>query len=116
MASEVSVNQQTVPLAVVYNGWDGYQRELVNIVAPLTPEQLALPIAPHHWSLGAAIQHIVTDRSWWFHVWVGEGGPEMLALTNWDGEGQPVRTSAELVGGLEASWAIIESAEPLHCR
>ena len=38
MASEVSVNAQTVPLAVVYQGWDGYQRELVKIVGQLSPE------------------------------------------------------------------------------
>ena len=110
MTSAASVNNQAVPLTAVYQGWDGYQRELVTLIAPLTPEQLALPIAPHHWSLGQAIQHIVTDRAWWFHVWVGEGGPEIRSLTNWDGEGQPVRSSAELVAGLEATWAIIESA------
>lgn len=104
------VNEQAVPLAVVYQGWDGYQHELIKIVAQLTPEQLALPVAPHHWSLGQAVQHIVTDRAWWFHVWVGEGGPEILSLTNWDGKGQPVRSLAELVAGLEASWALIESA------
>ena len=48
MTSAASVNNQAVPLTAVYQGWDGYQRELVTLIAPLTPEQLALPIAPHH--------------------------------------------------------------------
>ena len=99
-----------IPLAVVYRGWDGFQRNLVKIIAPLSPEQLAMPVAPHHWSLGKAIQHIVTDRAWWFHLWMGEGKSDLLAFTNWDGEGQPMRSSAELVAGLEATWSVIEGA------
>src|SRR5579862_4905898 len=96
------------PLFPIFSGWRGFQRSLVKVIAPLTPEQLALPVAPHHWSLGMEIQHIVTNRSWWFHVWLGAGEPDVLAYTNWDGAGEPVRTPAELVAGLEATWALIE--------
>lgn len=108
MASMTPATEHMVPLAVVYQGWGGLQRELLKVIAPLSPEQLALSVAPHHWSLRKAIQHIITDRSWWFHVWMGEGGSDMDALTNWDGEGQPERSPAELVAGLEATWAVIE--------
>jgi uncharacterized damage-inducible protein DinB len=102
--------EQTVPLAVVYQGWGGFNQKLIKVIAPLSPEQLALPVAPHHWSLGMAIQHIVMDRAWWFHTWMGEGGPDMAQFTNWDGEDQPVRSPAELVSGLEATWRMIEGA------
>jgi uncharacterized damage-inducible protein DinB len=110
MTSVTPVTENTVPLTVVYRGWDGFNHELVKVIAPLSSEQLALPVAPHHWSLGHAIQHIVTDRAWWFHAWMGEGGEDMVALGNWDGEGQPVRSPAELVAALESTWAMIEHA------
>src|SRR5262249_55042353 len=100
--------EHALPLAVVYRGWDGFQRSLVRIIAPLSPEQLALPVAPHHWPLGMAIQHLITDRAWWFHVWMGEGEADLIPLANWDGAGQPVRSAAELVAGLEATWSAIE--------
>ncbi len=110
MTSVTPMTEHAVPLSVIYQGWGDYQRELVKVIAPLSPEQLALPVAPHHWSLGQAIQHIITDRAWWFHMWMDEGGADMIPLANWDGEGQPVRSPAELVAGLEATWAVIESA------
>lgn len=110
MTSATPLTARAVPLTVVYQGWGGYQRELVNVIAPLTPEQLALPVAPHHWSIGRAIQHIVTDRAFWFHVWTGAGDADMAAFTNWDGEGQPARSPQELVAALESTWAMIEGA------
>lgn len=108
MTSVTPVTEHSIPLAVVYQGWSGFQRELLRVIAPLSPEQLTLPVAPHHWSLGTAIQHIITDRAWWFHVWMGEGDVDMIPLANWDGEGQPARSPTELVAGLEATWAMIE--------
>jgi uncharacterized damage-inducible protein DinB len=110
MTSVTPVTENTVPLTVVYRGWDGFNRELVKVIAPLSSEQLALPVAPHHWSVGHAIQHIVTDRAWWFHAWMGEGGEDMVTLGNWDGEGQPVRSPAELVAALESTGMMIEHA------
>lgn len=110
MTSITPETERAVPLAVVYQGWEGFQRDLLRVIVPLSAEQLALPVAPHHWSLGKAIQHIITDRAWWFHVWMGEGSADLISLANWDGEGQPVRTPAELVAGLETTWAAIEGA------
>ena len=101
--------QQTVSLATVYRGWDGFERNLVKIIVPLSSEQVAHPVASHHWSIGHAIQHIVTDRSWWFHVWLGTVA-RCFQYTNWDGEGQLVRSPAELVTGLETTWNAIEEA------
>ena len=111
MTSVKSATEQTaVPLAIVYQGWGSFQRDLLRVITPLSAEQLELPVASRHWSLGKAIQHVITDRAWWFHVWMGEGGADLIPLANWDGEGQPVRTPVELVAGLEATWAMIEGA------
>ncbi|MGZ3667994.1 MAG: DinB family protein [Ktedonobacterales bacterium] len=105
-----AMTEHALPLAVVYQGWDAYQRDLYKAVAPLSHEQWALPVAPHHWPIARIVQHIVADRVWWFYGWLGEGSPEVGALARWDEEGQPVRSPAELLAGLEATWGVIEGA------
>jgi len=109
-----AMTEHALPLAVVYKGWDTFQRDVYKAVAPLSPEQWALPVAQHHWPIARLVQHIVADRVWWFYGWMNEGSPEMGALARWDEEGQPVRSPAELVAGLEATWGVI--AESLARR
>lgn len=106
------MTEHALPLAVVYQGWDRYQRDLLEAVAPLSPEQLALPVAPTHWPIGMVVQHILNDRIWWFDLWMGEGSPEAAAFMHWEEEkeGQSVHSAAELVAGLEATWGVIEQA------
>jgi uncharacterized damage-inducible protein DinB len=79
-------------------------------LAPLSPEQLALPVAPTHWPIGMVVQHILNDRIWWFTVWMGEGSPEVASFMHWEEEkeGQSLHSAAELVAGLEATWGMIE--------
>lgn len=101
--------QLATPLSTVYAGWDRFQRDLLKAVVPLTPEQLALPLASNHWPIGRLVQHILADRIWWFHLWMGEGGPEITSHMNWD-EDQPLLSPAELERGLEASWDMIAGA------
>ena len=109
--TEPMTTEHALPLAVVYRGWEGYQRNLLQAVAPLSPEQLALPVAPTHWPIGMLVQHILNDRIWWFHVWMGEASPEEASYMHWEEEeeGQSVHPAAELVAGLEATWAMIEA-------
>ncbi len=107
------MTEQVLPLTTFYAGWDVYQRTLVKTIAPLSPEQLALRAAPHHWSLGMIVQHIVADRVWWFNGWMGEGNPDLAPIMRWDpghNEVPPVLASAELVAGLEATWHMIAQA------
>lgn len=106
------MTEQSLPLMTIYKGWDGYQRDLLKAVAPLTPEQLALPVAPTHWPIGMLVQHIINDRIWWFDVWMGAGNPEVAAYMHWEEEeeGKAVHTTNELIAGLEATWGMIESA------
>ncbi|MDQ2787268.1 MAG: DinB family protein [Chloroflexota bacterium] len=107
------MTEQVLSLTTFYKGWGGYQQGLVNIIAPLTTEQLALPVAPHRWSLGMIAQHIIANRVWWFHGWMGEGSPDLMAIAHWDpgyDEAQPLRAATELVAGLEITWQIIADA------
>ena len=102
------MTEHALPLTDVYQGWDTFQRDLLKAVAPLTPEQLALPVAANHWPIGTLVQHIINDRLWWFHLWMDEASPETAAYMHWEDEDvATVRAPAELVAGLEATWGMI---------
>lgn len=108
----MAVETQT-SLTSIYAGWDTFQRDLVKVVAPLTADQLALPVAPGHWAIGTHIQHIINDRIWWFSLWMDEADAATTALMDWD-ESKPLRTADHLVAGLEATWAMIAGALTRH--
>ncbi len=100
---------QALPLTDVYCGWDQFQADLVKVIAPLTAEQLALPVAPGQWPIGMIAQHIINDRIWWFNGWMNEGGPDVTAFMHWDEEteGRSVHMAHELVAGLQATWDMV---------
>lgn len=55
----------TTTLAAVYKRWDNYQRLLVEAIAPLTPEHLALQADPNvrpAWTLAAALPRAMPAR------------------------------------------------------
>ena len=112
VTESTAINQQTVPLIVVYQGWDAFQRDLVKVVAPLSREQLALPVASTHWPIGMLVQHIINDRLWWFHLWMDEASPAEASHMRWEEEdkGESIHSADELVAGLEATWSVIERA------
>lgn len=108
------ITEQTYPLLMFYQGWEGYQRKLVKMITPLSPEQLALPAGHRSWSIGMLIQHMIADRVWWFQVWMGEGDPALAPIAHWDpndaeGENHPL-TSPELTSALESTWQMINTA------
>ncbi len=99
-----------LPLRTFYQGWDVYQQRIVTAIAPLSLQQLALRPAPHMWSIGMLAAHIIATRVGWFHMWLGAGSAELGSLATWDEDGEPARPVAELVGGLETTWAMIQGA------
>lgn len=101
------MTEQPLPLMTFYQGWETYQQSLVETTVPLSSTQLALPVAPHHWSIGMVLTHMIGSRVFWFQRWLGEGDP---GLVHWDEDQQAVRTPAELVAGLEESWHLIADA------
>jgi uncharacterized damage-inducible protein DinB len=105
--------QQPLPLITFYQGWKTYQHNLVETIAPLSSEQLASPVAPHHWTIGMVAQHMLADRVWWFQGWMGEGSPALAPIAHWnpgDEEEQPAHDAAELVAAFESTWQMIEDA------
>ena len=48
------------PLATFYKpGWENYQQALIQIIAPLSSEQLALPLGPQQRSIGELLEHMI---------------------------------------------------------
>ena len=105
--------EQTPSLMTFYAGWGRSQKQLIGMIAPLSREQLAMPAGSHHWSIGSVVQHLVGNRVWWFHVWMGAGDPELLPLAHWDPADvahTPVSDPGELIAGLETTWELVANA------
>jgi uncharacterized damage-inducible protein DinB len=100
--------EATTTLARFYHGWETYQGYLTQALTPLTQEQLSLRAAPNLRPIWVLAAHIIAARVYWFHQWMGEGAGDLAPLQAWDDDGQPLRTSAELGHGLEATWAMIQ--------
>jgi len=67
-------------------------------------------VAPHLRPIGVIVAHIIAARVWWFHFVMGEGSKDLEPMLSWDDDGQPARTAAELVSGLEVTWQLIQDA------
>lgn len=104
------MTEHTFPLTPFYKGWDGYQRHLVHALAPLSVEQLALHAAPHLRSVGIIATHIIGARARWLYYVLKEGDENLVPLGSWDRPGEPTRSAAELVSGLEVTWQVIQNA------
>lgn len=99
-----------LPLTTFYKGWDVYQQHLVTAIAPLSAEQLALRAAPHLRSIGENAAHIIGARAGWSYYVLERGDEHVAALASWDQAREPVRSAAELVQGLEATWQVLQDA------
>lgn len=105
--------ERALPLMTFYRGWERYQRSLVQMISPLSTEQLALSAGSHEWSIGLIAQHMIADRVWWFHLWMGEGSADLAPIVHWDPADdveQIPLTAAELVTGLESTWRMVHDA------
>jgi uncharacterized damage-inducible protein DinB len=101
--------EEEINLLSFYKGWDAYQKLLIQAIAPLSSEQLALRVAPHLRSVGENVAHIVSGRVSNFLV-LGEADAKIALFETWDEPGAPPRSAAELVSGLESTWQMIQAA------
>ncbi len=94
-----------------YGHWGKYQELLAGAIAPLDAEQLCIQAAPHLWTVRMLVSHVIAARAWWFHAWMGEGGPEFGEIKDFDEDEESGSwDAARLVGGLETTWELIESS------
>ena len=96
-----------------YDRWPQYNRRLIEAIAPLTDEQLALRAAPDHWPIWAIAGHLAGSRVYWLCTIAGEAGYESTPFADlpeegWEDDPSHPRSAAELVGALESTFAIID--------
>lgn len=107
---EVQVEPETQStLDVIYENWRGYNGRLQKCVAPLTNEQLSLQPAPRMWPLGQIVQHVISVRAGWFSGTLQDADELMNEYMLWGQRDSPERSAAELVRGLDETWAFMES-------
>lgn len=90
-----------------YDGWHAYQNVLIQAIAPLTDEQLLVRAAPDLRTAGQIATHIVSVRAGWFFYDLKEGGETFEEIDGWQWDEERNRTAAELVAGLETTWAMM---------
>jgi uncharacterized damage-inducible protein DinB len=94
---------------VIYENWKLYHQKLRDAIAPLTDEQLKLQPASGMWPVQQLAQHIIGVRAGWFCGTLQEEDAAMAAYMEWGQRESPARTAAEMVRGLDETWAFIES-------
>ena len=95
-------------LTTIYAQWKNYQERIKESVGPLTAEQLTLRAAPGLRSVGENTAHIIGCRAGWFtYVLKEDVGADVKEMTAWDERDAPARAAAELVQGLDATWAMM---------
>ncbi|HEU5377513.1 MAG TPA: DinB family protein [Ktedonobacteraceae bacterium] len=102
--------EHTLSPASFYKGWDNYQQLLSAALAPLSAEQLNLRAAPSLRSVGNIATHIIGARARWLYYVLRESDENLALFGTWDSSGQPVRSAAELVNGLTATWQVLQEA------
>ena len=106
------MTEQAFPLVTFYkHGWENYQQALVATIAPLSSEQLALPVASHYVSIGELLAHMIGARVSWFVGWMGEGPSDPA---KWEEKREAdeldVYDAASLVAMFEKTWQVIADA------
>ena len=90
-----------------YRGWGADNAALIETIRPLSEAQLAVAVAPSQRPAWLIAAHIAGTRVGWFQGVMGEGDKALAPLYDWDVDGAPPRTAAELVDALSATWQMI---------
>lgn len=101
-------------LRTAYPSWTRYNGRLRDAVAGLTAEQLAFQSTEERWPVWATIGHLACQRVFWLCDFAGAPGastspfPDAGGNCPGDDDLEHVRTAAELVADLDATFAIVE--------
>ncbi len=100
-------------IATIYEGWHTYQSKLTTALAPLTDVQLGLRVAPTLRSIEEVVTHMIGARARWFMFDEANAAladtADLAEYASWDRPDMPLRSAAELVGGLEATWRVLQA-------
>lgn len=100
-------------VAPFYEGWSLINDGLVKALAPLSAEQLALPVGSPTWPIWASASHLAGARVYWLCAVFEESGAETTPFTDptgfgWEDDLAHPRSADELIGALASSWKIVE--------
>jgi len=100
-------------IAPLFAGWHLVNESLIAALAPLSVEQLALPIGSPTWPIWASASHVAGTRVYWLCHVFKEPGAETTPFTDptgfgWEDDLARPRSADELVGALTSSWKIVD--------
>ncbi len=95
-----------------YPDWPQYAARIVAAVRDLTPDQLAIRASAHSAPIWALAAHVAGTRPYWLCHVIGEPGADSTPFSDpscegWEDDESHPRSSDELVGALESTWAIV---------
>jgi uncharacterized damage-inducible protein DinB len=97
-----------------FSTWPDYNRSLVEVVAALSPEQLAVTPTPDRWPLWATVGHLACQRVFWLCDFAGEPGADTTRFVNaaydcpGDDDLEHVLDADALAEALTSTFAIVE--------
>ena len=98
-----------------YSQWPFYNRQLRDVVAGLTAEQLTLTTPGDAWPMWATIGHLSCQRVFWLCDFAGEPGAATTRFTNavydcpGDDDLEGVLSAEDLVEALDSTFRIVEA-------
>lgn len=98
-------------LRAFYDGWAERQRQLLEAIRPLSPEQMQLRPAPGEWAIWQLAANMAGGRLYWLCFILGEdnsGAEDLFQDGGWEDTPEHPRTAAELIDAFERTWAIVE--------
>lgn len=95
-----------------FEGWQLANQAIVDAIAPLTAEQLAIEIQKD-WPIWASVSHLAGTRVYWLCHIFKEPGADTTPFSDptgmgWEDDLSRPRSAAELVGALRSTWQIVE--------
>ncbi len=99
------MNRASIAEARVFEVWHNFQEVLKRTLAPLTEEQLGLRVRPDLRSVGEIAEHIAFGRALMLNHVQAEGAADLEPLLAWAEPSDPPRTLAQVLAGLDESWA-----------
>ena len=100
-------------IRLVYDMWPQYHRRLRDVIAAMSPEQLAIRPSPDGWPIWATVGHTAGMRVYWLCDVIGEEGAATTPFTDaansgWEDDLDHPRTAGELVEALDSTWALVD--------
>jgi uncharacterized damage-inducible protein DinB len=107
-------NLERMSIRLFYDQWPKYNRRLTEVVAAMSPEQLAVRPAPERPPIWATVGHTAGVRVYWLCAVLGEAGAESTPFPDptapgWEDDESTPRDARELVRALDTTWRVVDA-------